>query len=170
MIYANGTSALTLSNGTGTLTQIAGTLHVGSNAAISAGTAQINGGTLVAAGPATLITANLVYASSSTSNYQGRLNGAGKSLTVNNPAALLVLSGSNNIYSGGTFVTSGTLDLAGNGAFPDGSALTVAAGGTLIFGAPPSPAPVASPVAVPEPATWLLLIVGSLVYLMARRR
>ena len=54
-----------------------------------------------------------------------------RSLTLNG-AGRLVLSGTDN-YSGGTNVEAGKLVLASNTAFPDGTSLTVGAGGTLIF-------------------------------------
>ena len=98
-------------SGTGTLTQASGTLDLGANAMLSAGTVQIEGGTLLADGPSATITSSLFYASSSTSSYQGILAGSGNSLTVNNPGCVLILSGSNDSYMGGTIVQAGTLEV-----------------------------------------------------------
>ena len=53
-----------------------------------------------------------------------------RSLTMSGTNGTLVLSGSNH-YSGGTFVNAGMLVVASNTAFPDGTSLTVGAGGTL---------------------------------------
>ena len=78
----------------------------------------------------------------------------------------LILSNSADSYSGGTFVDSGTLIVTSAGALPDGSSLTVGAGGTLIFD--PSASAGGSPLGgnaepaghvagVPEPGTIGLL-------------
>ena len=81
----------------------------------------------------------------------------------------LILSGSNS-YTGGTTVDAGTLIVDSAGALPDGTSLTVGAGGTLIFDPSAASAPgessfAASPVgvaAVPEPGTLVLLAAGAL--------
>ena len=52
-------------------------------------------------------------------------------------AGSLVLSGANT-FTGGTTVADGTLYIADRNALADGASLTVSAGGTLIFGAPPA--------------------------------
>ena len=89
----------------------------------------------------------------------------------------LILSGSDG-YSGGTIVKAGKLVVASGNALPDGTGLTVGAGGTLIFD--PSQA-VAGPieshsslaVAVPEPGTvgLLLAALGSAaIHCRVRRR
>ena len=59
----------------------------------------------------------------------GSLLGPG-SLDVN--AGVLILSGSDG-YTGGTMVSGGTLVAATSHAIPNGTNLTVAAGGTFIF-------------------------------------
>jgi RHS repeat-associated protein len=59
------------------------------------------------------------------------------------------LSG-NNSYSGGTFVTDGTLVVTASCALPNGGALTVGAGGILVFGEPASGAIVSSPPVVAQ--------------------
>ncbi len=58
-------------------------------------------------------------------------NGGSHALTLSG-AGSLVLSGTNN-YTGGTFVTGGTLVVTASSALPNGGALTIGAGGTLIF-------------------------------------
>jgi autotransporter-associated beta strand protein len=93
----------------------------------------------------------------------GILSGSGALMIIGD--GVLVLSGTDNSYSGGTVVESGTLIDASNGALPDGSSLTVGAGATLMFGLS---AAAASPVvaleharptgAVPEPGTLALLV------------
>ena len=164
-IDLGGSSTMLVGNGAGTLTQTAGSLELGTNATLSAGTVQINGGTLLADGPAATITSSLIYASSAASTYQGILTGAGNSLTLDNPAALLILSGSSNSYTGDTVVAAGTLEITSAGAIPDGTSLTVGAGGTLIFDPSAAGSPVSDSAAaatVPEPGTLALLTSGVL--------
>jgi autotransporter-associated beta strand protein len=82
----------------------------------------------------------------------------------------LVLSGSNS-YGGGTFVEAGTLIVNNSAALPDGSSLTVGAGGTSLFGStlaePPfsgsfmEALPALAAVPVPEPAAVSLLLAGA---------
>jgi autotransporter-associated beta strand protein len=87
----------------------------------------------------------------------------------------LILSGSDN-YTGGTTVDAGTLVLASDTALPDGTSLTVGAGGALIFDssqAVPGPitlAAVSQINPVPEPGTLALLAAGSAVGLAAWQR
>jgi hypothetical protein len=172
-IDLGGSSTMLVGNGAGTLTQTAGSLELGTNATLSAGTVEINGGTLLAGGPAATITSSLIYASSAASTYQGILTGAGNSLTLDNPAALLILSGSSNSYTGGTVVATGTLEITSAGAIPDGTSLTVGAGGTLIFDPSAAGSPVsdsAAAAAVPEPGTLALLTSGVLLAVLAARR
>src|SRR5262249_1360154 len=133
-IDLGNTSKLVVENGAGLVAQSSGTLEIGTGALLSAGTVQINGGTLLADGPAGEIAANLAYASSSASNYQGIIAGAGNLLTINNPMAVFVLSGSGNSYMAGTSVASGKLIVTNPGAIASGTALSV--GNDLIaFGA-----------------------------------
>jgi autotransporter-associated beta strand protein len=75
----------------------------------------------------------------------------------------LILSGSNT-YTGGTDVESGTLIVNSSSAIPDGSSLTVGAGGTFIFDSSVSGAPAVTMAGreagslspVPEPGTACL--------------
>ena len=177
-------STLTLANGIsnsasidlgGTLAQTAGTLDMGANATISGGTVEVNGGTLLAAGPAASITSNVVYASSSASTYQGVLAGADDSLVLDNPAALLILSGSSNSFDGGTTVSSGTLELSNPGEIPAGTSLTVGAAGDFTLDTPPTAlllaaSPAETPAAIPEPPALALLTAGALLAAVAAYR
>ena len=84
----------------------------------------------------------------------------------------LVLSGSNS-FGGGTIVEAGTLIVNNSAALPDGTSLTVGAGGTLIIGSFATDSPQSGssleagralvPVPVPEPATASLLLAGAIV-------
>ena len=58
-------------------------------------------------------------------------SGGSRSFTKTGPGEV-TLSGSNN-YTGGTFVTCGTLVVTASSALPNGGALTVGAGATFIF-------------------------------------
>ena len=157
-IDLSGTSTMVVGNGAGVLTQSSGTLEIGTGAALSAGMVEIDGGILLADGPAAAITANLVYDSSSPSTYQGMLAGASNSLTLNNPAALLVLSGSNT-YSGGTNVEAGRLVVTSPTAIRDGTNLTVGAAAAFAPTVPGSQdaTTAATTSVVPEPGALALL-------------
>ena len=125
--------------------------------ALSAGLVEINGGTLLADGPGGTITASLVYGSPAASTYQGVLAGGGNSLTVDNPLATLVLSGTDNSYAAGTFVAAGELVVTNPGGIEVGTA--VAVGNDLAAFGPIVPTVIAAqpPVSVPEPGTLALL-------------
>jgi hypothetical protein len=161
-----GTSTMIVGNGAGVLTQSAGTLELGAAAALSAGTVEIEGGIVVADGTGAAITSNLIYDSASASTYQGTLAGAANSLTVNNPAAILVLSGSNS-YQGGTNVLAGSLVVTSRAAIRDGTSLTVGAATAFapVVSSNQDAASVTATFAVPEPGTIALL--ATLVGLMA---
>ncbi len=160
-IDLGGTSLMVVDNGAGALAQCSGMLEIGTSAALSAGTVSIDGGALLADGPGGAITASLVYGSSSASTYQGTLAGAGNSLTVDNPLANLVLSGSGNSYTAGTFVAAGELVVTSPGGIESRTALSVgsdlAAFGTVV----PVEIAVQPPAPVPEPGTCVLLAVGA---------
>jgi len=99
-------------------------------------------------------------------------SGGGYSLTMDG-GGTLVLSGSNS-YSGGTDIDAGTLIVTNSSAFPPGTNLTIAAGGTFVFDPSAAPAAVtASPIAaiapVPEPGTMALLLTAGLVVAFGRR-
>ncbi len=101
-------------------------------------------------------------------------NGAGYSLTMSGTGGTLILSGSDS-YTGGTFVTAGTLEATTAAALPEGSSLTIGAGGTFIFDPTATAAPlVASPAGlvapVPEPGTLVLLLAGAMLAAFAAWR
>ncbi len=94
----------------------------------------------------------------------------------------LILSGTANSYTGGTYVGDGTLYVNNSGAMADGSSLTVGAGGVFLYdptagGAANEPAlsekaSDRSLAPVPEPGTLALLSVAGIVAAAAvwRRR
>ena len=116
--YTLSGSTLTLNDsGTSTVTVLSG-MH-----AISA-PVEIAGGSLA-----------VVVSSSGVLGISGNVSDDGdqRSLTLaGDGSGQLILSGSNN-YGGGTTVGAGTLIVNNSAALPDGSSLTVGAGGTFIF-------------------------------------
>ena len=171
-IDLGGSSTMLVGNGAGTLTQSGGTLELGTSASLTSGLVQINGGILLADGPGALTTSSLVYDSSAASTYQGKLAGAGNSLTLDNPAALLVLTGSNT-FGGGTFVTSGELLVQNTYSLQDGSNLTVGDGSSFSSIMPASNGEQIAPpaiAAVPEPGTILLVAGFGLLLILSRRQ
>ena len=108
-------------------------------------------------------------------------NGLPLILTGDNTGTL-ILSGTDNTYSGGTYVDDGTLIVNNTGALLDGSSLVVGAGGTFFYdptagGAANAPALTEkasdrSLAPVPEPGTLALLSVAGIVAAAAvwRRR
>jgi autotransporter-associated beta strand protein len=100
----------------------------------------------------------------------GNVSGSG-GLTKSGPAAL-ILSGTND-YAGPTVVAEGALDVLNSTALPDGTSLTIAAGGALIFdpSATDSQSFAVSPAAiaaVPEPGTIGLLAAGGVCFIASR--
>jgi autotransporter-associated beta strand protein len=103
---------------------------------------------------------------------RGQVSGTG-SLTLAGSGMLILAC--DNTYSGGTTVNGGTLALAANSSIPDGSSLTVGAGGTVMFdstlamasGQPriaPVPAPSGDAVAAPVPEPDTLTLLAALVF------
>ena len=95
-------------------------------------------------------------------------NVAGTTLTLGGDGSgELILSGSNS-YTGGTIVASGTLAVTAAAALPEGSSLTIGAGGTFIFDPTASAAPLSVDSAarivqaVPEPGTLALLLAAGI--------
>ena len=88
----------------------------------------------------------------------------------------LILSNSADSYTGGTVVESGTLIVATAGALPDGSSLTVGAGGTFIFDPSVSAGPAimahdaGSVNPVPEPSTLSLAIIFLSTIFLCKKR
>ena len=127
--YTLSGSTLTLNDsGTSTVTVLSG-MH-----AISA-PVEIAGGSLA-----------VVVSSSGVLGISGNVSDDGdqRSLTLaGDGSGQLILSGSNN-YGGGTTVGAGTLIVNNSAALPDGSSLTVGAGGTFVS-TPRWPGPLQSP-------------------------
>ena len=104
----------------------------------------------------------------------GAISGSGPLIKAGSGS--LVLCGTDT-YRGGTTVNAGTLELLSSSALPDGTSLTVGAGGTLIF----NPAATGSPMnsatfadltvsPVPEPGTLMLLTAGATLLAIYRKR
>ena len=101
--------------------------------------------------------------------YSGSLRGSGSLIKIG--SGELTLAGLDR-YTGGTEVDAGTLTVASLSVLPDGTSLTVAAGGVLDFNPSASGAPVAATsisvvAAVPEPATFTLLMAAALLAVVA---
>ena len=163
--------------GSGTLTMNGGT--AGSTITVGGGTQSIAGATQIAGG-------NLIVAASNLGllTLSGSISDDGfqRSLTLTGDGSgQLILSGTGS-YMGGTIVEAGTLIVNTSSALPDGSSLTVGAGGTLIFDASVAGSPAtglsrdsivpasAAVAAVPEPGTLALLAAGLVVGLGAWQR
>ena len=102
---------------TGAVTSSSGTLAIGNGANLTAtGDLAVTGSGMISAGNSTsTITGSVNYTSSSNSTFAGVIAGGTKTVTLNNAAAVLTLSG-NNTYAGGTTLTTGTLVLAHDSA------------------------------------------------------
>ena len=171
---ANTYSGATVINANGTLNVNAANAVPSGSAVTDNGAFNLNGnadmiGSLAGSGAVTLGGGTLSVGNDNTSTcFYGAISGGGNLTKVG--AGTLVLSG-DNTYSGGTNVEAGTLIVNNSGAIPDGSSLTVGAGGAFIFdptvsGSPavglsrdssvPSSASVVA--AVPEPGTIALFL------------
>jgi len=154
-------------------TQVSGgTLELGASASLPGGTAATVNGTLDINAFDAMVSAltgmGTVNHSGAGSNNLSVGSGAfggtidnthGMLALVKSGSGQLVLSGSDS-FTGGTFVTAGKLIVTNPSAFPAGTSLTVGAGAILIFD--PSQAASSVSVAVPEPATLALLMVGAI--------
>ena len=86
----------------------------------------------------------------------------------------LILSGSDG-YTGGTFVTAGTLEVTTVAALPGGSSLTIGANAAFVLdpagtAAPLAASPAGSVAPVPEPGTLVLLLAGAMLAVFAAWR
>jgi autotransporter-associated beta strand protein len=152
----------TLRTAGGVLTLTATNTYLGATA-INGGTLQLGNGQQGQDGvlynnlPSGVVTDNgaLIYdlVGSQTAAYS--VSGSGSLSLIN--TGTLTLSGTNNSYTGGTYVAAGTLIVTKIGAIADGSSLTV--GNASFFPAAVVPTQFATPVAspVPEPATLALI-------------
>ena len=118
----------------------------------SGGTSQITvtGGSQSITAPITMVgSLNIAPSAGSVLTINGNLTesptGSLASLNVID-AGMLVLTGTNNNYTGGTFVSAGTLNVTNAGAIPVGDNVTVGAGGTWIFGSLEAGGPISSPI------------------------
>ena len=124
-------------NGAGSVTGLAtsssGAFTIGSGANLTVnGNLNVTGGTIVAVDSTSTITGNVNYMSSSSSTYQGVIAGTSKTLTVNNSAGNLTLTGANT-FTGSTTVSAGTLNAGATNALRSTSGITVNSGGTLLI-------------------------------------
>ena len=119
---------------TGAVTSSSGTLAIGNGANLTAtgGLAVTGSGSISAGNSTSTITGSVNYTSSSNSTFAGVIAGGTKTVTMNNSAAVLTLSG-NNTYTGGTTVTAGTLLVSGGGL--TGTSDLAVSGGKLQLGA-----------------------------------
>ena len=173
---ASGTVGYTLS-GTGSNTLAMDNAGSGATIAVTDGTHAINA-------PVILVD-NLVVTSGGTHGWTLSFgtassitdNGEAFSLTMSGSGGMLIISGSDS-YSGGTFVTAGTLEVTNPGALPDETSLTIGASGVFIFdpmavAALATTSPGLAVVPVPEPTTLALVIagvVGLVGYRLMRRK
>jgi autotransporter-associated beta strand protein len=96
---------------TGAVTSSSGTLSIGAGANLTAnGGLNVTGGSLVAGSSASTVSGSVNYTSATASTFGGIIAGSGKTLTLNNAATTLTLTGVNS-YTGNTGVTAGTLVL-----------------------------------------------------------
>ena len=116
---------------TGLATTSAGMFTIGSGANMkaSAGLFVTGSSTIAAVDATSTITGSVSYTASTASTFAGGIAGAGKTLALDNAAAVLTLTGPST-YTGGTTVTAGTLKAgivsdADTGAFGWNSAVTM---------------------------------------------
>ena len=151
LLFANSAHGFTLS-GSNSITMSS----LSSTAAIT-----VNNGTHEISAPIVLVSDTTVTVANAadTLTLSGDISGTG-GLTLEGNGAL-ILSGDNS-YDSGTTVGSGTLYAVTSTALPDGSSLTVAAGGTFVFdpslsGLNGQTLSASTVSAVPEPAVLVLL-------------
>jgi|GEM_PF-5846740 len=132
-----GTLELTGNNSaaTGSLDMVAGTTRVSASNNFPGGIAQFSGGTLQPTAavslskPLTLATTGTVDSQAASIELAGVVSGTGTLLTKQGTGTV-ILSG-NNTYTGGTTVSTGTLQVASGATQSGGGTYTVASGATL---------------------------------------
>ncbi len=122
-------------NGAGSVTGVAtsssGTLTIGNGANLTANVGlNVTGGSISAGSATATLTGNLNYTSSTGSTFAGVIAGGGRTVTMNNSAATLTLSGANT-YTGATIIKAGTLTVTGSLNGTTGTALTFGGPGTF---------------------------------------
>jgi fibronectin-binding autotransporter adhesin len=190
-----GTGTMTLSGANtysnGTFVN-GGELQLGNPSALGTGGLAANGGTLDLEGYSVTVPSfsgaagtvtdyglgggvtTLTVSQSNTTSFGGTIaDGPSNilSLALTGPGTL-ILTGTNT-YSGGTSVQDGILIAGSPTALPNGSSLTVGQGASSLFSPVAGPAvaaPAAEVVAVPEPSTLVLVLVGVAAGLALRRR
>ena len=148
------------------------------NGAAGPATVTVSAGKQLISAPVELVSNTEVNTTAETSvlAISGDINGDGT--LVKTGLGTLILSGTDT-YLGGTIVNAGTLIVASNAALPDGTSLTVGAGGTMLFDPSQvataqltsSATPEINP--VPEPGTLTLLamaVCGAAVFQRGRSR
>ncbi len=112
-VIAGGGNWSGIGSVSGAVTVSAGNLNINSGANLTApANVTVNGtGTISGIGSTSLITGSVNYASSAVSTFNGNITGPGKTLTMNNTAGKLVLTGTNN-FTGATTVNDGILQIA----------------------------------------------------------
>jgi len=93
------------------------------------------------------------------------INGVNTGLTLEGSGALIL--GGDNSYTGGTTVNSGRLYATTADALPDGTSVTVGAGGTLVLGSSVTPSVDMTATPMPEPGAPALLIAAMAILLLA---
>jgi autotransporter-associated beta strand protein len=125
------------------------------------GNVQLLGGYTLSGGPLDVASGDLIL--DSVEGSQGLDKTGGGTLTLDEP----------NSYSGGTDVAAGTLVVANSGALGGGPSLTVGSDAGLFDVAPAGALRVGSPTfaaPVPEPSTFVMLVVGGVALLGYRWR
>jgi len=122
-------------NGAGSVTGVAssssGTLTIGNGANLTANAGlNVTGGSISAGSATATLTGNLNYTSSTGSTFAGVIAGGGRTVTMNNSAATLTLSGANT-YTGATIINAGTLTVTGSLSGTTGTPLTFGGTGTF---------------------------------------
>ena len=160
LVFDNATTSYTISGSNALTMQV-------NNQTVAATVTTANGAHTLAV--PLVLASNLRVSTEGTSDLEisGDVSGSGYGITKAGDGTLL-LSGTDNSYTGGTYVDAGTLIVNNNGAVSEGTSLTIGAGGTFIFDPTVSAAAMttaslaqsAAIAVVPEPGTLTLLAVA----------